>query len=203
MKYVTKKTHENTTNLIIHDLYAIKGSRVLTLDKLTEIYPLLISKVQSKPSSNFYFENLFDENSIEWTAIYMPPRLATLNNYMRIFQYQLLNTFLFLDKKLRIFGIKSSLGFSSKTYKAKYLYTHFIRVILLNAHGLMESLSLTILTLQTAIFGLLDSTNSDSKFMKNKLLIDQILLIFKLYVYKSKEKLFININKLIPEIQSV
>ena len=45
----------------------IKGSRVLTLDKLTstEIYYILISKVQNKPSSYFYFENLFDDNDTD------------------------------------------------------------------------------------------------------------------------------------------
>ena len=60
-KFIIKETHESTTNLIIHDCHVIKGSRILTLNKLssTEIYSILISKFQNKPSSNFYFENLF------------------------------------------------------------------------------------------------------------------------------------------------
>ena len=29
-----KETHDSTTNLIIHDHHVIKGSRILTLDKL-------------------------------------------------------------------------------------------------------------------------------------------------------------------------
>ena len=39
-KFIIKETHESTTNLIIHDHHVIKGSRILTLDKLssTEIY---------------------------------------------------------------------------------------------------------------------------------------------------------------------
>ena len=55
-----KETHDSTTNLIIHDHHVIKGSRILTLDKLpsTEINAILISKFQNKPSSNFYFEKL-------------------------------------------------------------------------------------------------------------------------------------------------
>ena len=69
-KFVIKETHESTTNLIIHDHHVIKGSRILTLDKLssTEIYSILISKFQSKPSSNFYFENLFNDNDIDWAT---------------------------------------------------------------------------------------------------------------------------------------
>ena len=72
-KFVIKENYENATNLIIHDHHLIKGSRVLTLDKLTssEIYSILILKVQNKPSSNIYFENLFNDYNIDWTAIYM------------------------------------------------------------------------------------------------------------------------------------
>ena len=50
--------YENATNLIIYDHHLIEGSRVITLDKRTstEIYSILISKVQSKPFSNIYFD---------------------------------------------------------------------------------------------------------------------------------------------------
>ena len=65
-----------------------------------------------------------------------------------------------------------------------------------------NSLVLPILTPQTAIFGFLDSTNSDYNFKKNKLLINHIILIFKLYVYRSRKKQFIYINNLIAEIKS-
>ena len=77
----------------------------MTLDELTstEIYSILISKVQNKPSSNIYFENLFTDYNIDWTAIYMLPRLVTYNTYMQSFQYKILNNVLFLNKKLHNF----------------------------------------------------------------------------------------------------
>ena len=59
------------------------------------------------------------------------------------------------------------------------------------------------LTPQTAILGILDSVSNNSFFENNKILINHILLIFKLYVYKSREKKFININNLIAEIRKV
>ena len=98
-KDVIKKTHENATNLIIHDHHVIKGSGVLTLDTLTstKIYSILILKVQNKPSSNFYFENLFNGNDIEWAKMYMLPSLAKYNTCMQSFQYGLLNNVLFLN----------------------------------------------------------------------------------------------------------
>ena len=47
-----------------------------TLDKLTstEIYSILISKIQNKPSSNIYFENMSNDYINDWTASYMLPR---------------------------------------------------------------------------------------------------------------------------------
>ena len=57
--------------IITNDHHLIKGSRFMTLDKLTsaEIYSILTLKVQNKPSSNIYFENLFNYHDIDWTAI--------------------------------------------------------------------------------------------------------------------------------------
>ena len=59
------------------------------------------------------------------------------------------------------------------------------------------------LTPQTAILGILDCVSNNSFSENNKIFINHILLIFKLYVYKSREKKFININNLIAEIRKV
>ena len=66
-----------------------------------------------------------------------------------------------------------------------------------------NNLILLILTPQTAIFGFLDSKNNESIFENNKILSNHIQLIFKLYMYKSREKKLININNLIAEIRKV
>ena len=203
--FIIKKTHESTTNLIIHDHHVIEDSRILALDKLsfTEIYTILISKVQNKPSSNFYFENLFNDNYIDWAAIYMLAHLATYNTYMRSFKYKLLINVLFLNKKLHIFGIKSSslhsfCNLCDKTplhtfYECdsmKCLWSDLVQCF-------QNSLALPTLTPQTAIYGFLDSSNSDYNFKTNKLLINRILLIFKLYVYLSRKNKLIHIKNLI------
>ena len=49
-KFIIKKNYKYAANLIIHDHHLIKGSRVITLDKLTsnEIYLILISNVKNK-----------------------------------------------------------------------------------------------------------------------------------------------------------
>ena len=63
--------------------------------------------------------------------------------------------------------------------------------------------TITTLTPQTAIFGVLDSICNDSCLKNNKVFINHVLLIFKLYVYESRELKFVNINNLITEIQIV
>ena len=169
----------------------------------------MILKVQNKPSSNIYFENLFNYHDIDWTAIYMLPRLVTHNTYMRSFQYKILNNILYLNKKLHIFGIKSSpLCSFCNLYdetpchifyecdRVKFLWLELVQCF-------QNTLILPTLTPQTAILGILDSVSNNSFFENNKILINHILLIFKLYVYKSREKKFININNLIAEIRKV
>ena len=59
------------------------------------------------------------------------------------------------------------------------------------------------LTPKTPILEILDSASNNSFFENNKIFIDHILLVFKLYVYESGEEKFININNLIAEIRKV
>ena len=74
---------------------------MITSDKLTstKIYSILISKVQNKPSSNIYFENLFNDVNMDWATIYKL-------DIMRSFQYKILKIVLYLNKKLHTFRIE-------------------------------------------------------------------------------------------------
>ena len=127
---------------------------------------------------------------------------------MRYFQYKLLNNVLFLSKKLHIFGIKwsplcSFCNLCDKTPLHIFYECDSIKCLWSDLiHYFQNSLVLSIVTPQTPIFGFLDSTNSDCSFKKNKLLINHILLIFKLYVYRSREKQFIYIYNFFAEIKS-
>ena len=73
-KIIIKQNYENATNVVIHDHQLVKGSRVVTFDKLTstEIYSILISRAQ-----NTYFENIYNNHNIDWVAIFMIPHLIT------------------------------------------------------------------------------------------------------------------------------
>ena len=83
---------ENATNPIIHGHHLIRGSRIITLEKLrsTERYSILILKVQNKFLSNIYCKNLFNQYIIDWAAIYMLWCLVIYNIYMQSFQCKIL-----------------------------------------------------------------------------------------------------------------
>ena len=138
----------------------------------------------------------------------MLPRLATYNTCMRSFLYKLLNNVLFLNKKLHIFGIKSSplCSFCKLCDKTPlYIFYEYDSIKCLWSdlvYYFQNSLVLPILTPQTGIFGFPDSTNSNYNFKKKKLLINHVLLIFKLYRYRCRERQFIYINDSIAEIKS-
>ena len=139
----------------------------------------------------------------------MLPRLITYNTYMRFFQYKILNNVLFLNKKLHTFGIKPSplCSFCNLYDETPYhMFYECDRVKCLWSdlvQCFQNNLILPTLTPQTAIFGFLDYTNNDSIFENNKCLSNHILLIFKLYVYKYREKKLLNINNLIAEIRKI
>ena len=54
-----------------------------------------------------------------------------------------------------------------------------------------------------AIFRTLESASNDSVLKNNEIFINHILLVFKLYVFKSREKKCINLNNLIAQIRKV
>ena len=138
----------------------------------------------------------------------MLPPLITYNTYMRSFQYKILNNVLFINKKSDTFGRKpSSLCSFCNLYDETpyHIFYECDRVKCLCSdlvQCFQNNLILPFLTPQTAIFGFLDSIY-DSIYENNKCLSNHILLIFKLYVYKSIEKNLLTIDNLIAEIRKL
>ena len=97
-------------NDLCQNHHVIKAARILPLVKLSpkEIYSILISNILNKPTSNIYFEKLFENTTLDRNKIYLSPRLATIDTTLRSVQYKILNNVLFLNKKLHIFGITNT-----------------------------------------------------------------------------------------------
>ena len=87
-------------NELYQNRHVVKGARILSLDKLSskEIYSVLISNRVNKPTSNIYFEKLFENATLDWSKIYLSPRLATMTLSCFIFNIKFLIAYFFSVK---------------------------------------------------------------------------------------------------------
>ena len=185
-----KKTIFDYSDINEKDLWqnhqVIKGTRILPFDKLSseEINLILISNIVNKPTSNIYFEKLFENTTLDWKKTYLLPRLATIDTTLRSFQYKILNNVLFLNKKL-----SSTLCSFCDTLEETPIHIFFDCV---HVKCLWERLQIDFqkdfilqsLISQSVILGLYNEANG------NYNLRSHILLIFKcfIFIYQKKNK---------------
>ena len=176
-------------NDLCQNHHVIKGARILPLDKLSskEIYSILTLNIVNKPTSNIYFEKLFENTTLDWNKIYLSSRLATIDTALHSFQYKILNNVLVLNKKLYTFRItNTTLCCFCNTVEETTIHIFFDCV---HVQCLWERLRMKFqnnfilpsLTPQTAILRLYDEAND------NYNLFSHILLIFKYHIYISRE----------------
>ena len=179
----------------------IRNSRVLTVQKATskELYWILITTVKHKPTSQKCFEK--NDLSLYWKEIYMIPRIVSSNTYMKRFQYKVLKNTLFLNKKLFLFKKSNSplcsfCNEEDETVFHLYFYCPDVRNLWNQlAIYLAEDFSLPPQTLQAAVFGFSEKGNTE-----NAILYNHLFLIFKLYVYRSREKGLLNVMSFVNQI---
>ena len=184
----------------------LKNTRVIVLEKLTvkEIDSVLILSSGNTPTSQKYSGNVFPNENFDWKKIYILPRVVTINSFQRNFQYKILHNILYLNKILFTFGkIKTPLCSFCHSYDEtiKHIFLECICVKQLWNHlrlFLTNDISLPILRPQTAIFGFINGIENSVYKITN-----YILLIFKLHVYKSREKRILELSRLINEIKKV
>ena len=154
-----------------------------------------------KPTSQVYFENIFNNFNFDWNKIYILPRLVTLDSVLRSFQYKVLHNVLYLNQKLFLFRTVSSPLCSFCNREEETILRTFYSCIFTKAlwNDLKNSvegfLHLPDLTPQSAVFGFLD-INTNVYLISNHL-----LLIFKFYVYKARSIKEVNFNILKRKIK--
>ena len=174
------------------DIHFNKGNKMIPIKRLDSkyFYSTFIDKISSVPTSQKYFNRLFEPN-LEWDKIYLLPRTLTSDSYIHVFQYKLLNNILFLNA--RLFHLKyvdsplCSLCDTAPETPIHFFCDCLITNSLWNQiiHFFSPSLKLDVLTPQSAILGFFDKNEDNA--IKN-----YILLIFKYTIYKNRTK---NINK--------
>ena len=84
-----------------------KNKNKLCLTKLNsnKLYKIQIIIKYKKPTSQSYFEKIFNNSNLDWKTIYLLPHIAAVDMTICVFQYKLLNNVLFLNKMLYRCGI--------------------------------------------------------------------------------------------------
>ena len=174
-----------------HDHHLIKNTKVIVLDKLTmrEIYSVLLLSSGNTPTSQKYFGKVFPNENFDWKKIYILPRVLTINSFHRNFQYKILRNMLYLNKMLFTFGktktpLCSFCHLYDETTKHIFLECICVKQLWNNLRlFLTNDISLRILTPQTAIFGFINGIENNVYKITN-----HILFIFKLHVYRKRER---------------
>ena len=205
-KKCIKQTSENTSLLVVKDHHLLRGSRIIILEKLSskELYSLLISAINHQPTSQKYFDNLFSNVELPWKEIYLNARKATANSHLRSFNYKIINNVLYLNEKLFQFGKTQSplCSFCHNEAETTLHVFHKCSVTktLWNQLSLFFETDLDFpdLTPQAALFGFINESDNNLNILQN-----HILLIFKLYIYQSRERGVLNLNGLIKNVTKV
>ena len=165
-----------------------------------QLYSLHVYTHPFTPTSQKYFIELFKTDSFDWKQIYLLPCLVTLDSYSRSFQYKILNSSLYFDKKHFTFrkstsSLCPSCKPSDETVLHQFYKCNIIEKLWNDLALFFESdFTLFDLTLQAAFLGFL---NVDSKLL---LLQNHFLLLFKLYIYNSRRSESLILKTLIREI---
>ena len=105
-KEVLTNNTDTIDNLVFYDHHLANKHQMYCLSKLGSniLYEILICNNSIKPSSQFYYEQLFPEiDTDHWINIYLLPQKVTLDSTLQNFQYKILNNVLYLNKMLHKF----------------------------------------------------------------------------------------------------
>ena len=136
--------------------------------------------------------------------IYLTARKATASSHLCCFLYTIINNVLYLKKKLFQIGNNQSplCSFCHTETKTSIHVFHKCSVIKILWNQLLlffeTDLDFPDLTPQAALFGFINEADNNLNVLQN-----QILLIFKLYVYQSRERGILNLNNLIKNAAKV
>ena len=174
--------------LSVRNHHLIKRNQIYYLDKCSskELCCLQISLNNSKTRSQLYFEDFFQNKDIDWKHVHLLPRRVTVDTNLRIFQYKILNNVLYLNENVfRFKKISYPLCsfYQSENETPIHLFHRCIKTYLLwykFKKFLKAKIDLPVNTPQSAIFGFLNYENNSD-------IINHLLLIFKYYLFSSRE----------------
>ena len=188
-KRMINEDQGNGINNGICDQNFIRVTRQLTLDKMTskEFYSIIVTKLYLRPTSETTIENLLNVENVNWSKIYNLSGIITIDTYSRMFNFKLNHNILYLNKSLTKMGIlKNRLCSFCKTTEETpiHLFSECLisiqiwREIQIN---FINVINLPDLTPQSAFF-------SFYNIQKDNIIINHVLLIFKMTLYCYRKK---------------
>ena len=73
-----------------------------------EVYNKLLNKIRKPPTVQKTIEAVLHTTDINWPKVYMIPQKVTIDTTLRIFQFKILNSILYLNKKISKFDLNVS-----------------------------------------------------------------------------------------------
>ena len=144
-----------------------------------------------------------DPTELYWRVIYILPSKGTTNTYLRLFQYKILNNIFYLNEKPFVFKLFTK-SFCSFCNSFGENITHLFCDCTITQClwkklqlKLKDNITLLPLTQQAVIFGFLEAD------CQSYLIQNYILLISKLYRYKSRKSKFLSSTCLLKEISKI
>ena len=183
----------NCKNIIYLNHHLIKNNQILAIEKLIpkELYSLSIVLKNELPTSQKYFCNIFPNLQVEWKEIYLLPRKVSIDTNLRMFQYKILDNILYRNKQLFIFNKKdtklwikilnSYCRLLDETTNQIFLECKFAIKLWSDLRHCQCSFDVTVLNPQSATFGFFEI---DPDLV---ILLKHILLLYKYYIYSSRD----------------
>ena len=185
--------------------HLIKNNQLVAIEKLIpkELDSLSIVLKNELPTSQKYFCNIFPNLQVEWKKIYPLPRKVSNDTNLHMFQYKILNNILHLNKKLFIFNNKdtklcSYCKLQDETINHIFVECKFaIKLWSDLRHYCQRSFVIPILNPQSTTFGLFEID------LDLVILLIHILLLYKYYIYSSRDSSKLSFKALLKNINKV
>ena len=183
--------------------HAIVKAKLYPLSKLSsqEIYSCLIAAKIKPPTSHAYFSRIFHTDTMPWKKIYTLARSITIDSYSRNFQYKCLNNILYLNLSLFRMGISESplcsyCQLQNETVQHLFFDCEVSKALWSELKNkFSNNISLPSLDLQSAVTGFLGTNNIDN------LIINNILLMFKISLYNNRDKNTITMHNVLCNLK--
>ena len=181
-------------------------TRLIPLENLNskQIYDIILRNANHTPTAQKTLQRKFPNlDPIKWKLIYMLHRKVTKQAYARNFQYKILNNILYLNNRLALFGkspTKNCSFCNNSEETAEHLFvecSHSKALWHALCNHFRQYLTFPTLTTQSAHLGYLNET------IANYLLLNHILLIYKIYVYNSREAKKLSLIGLLSRIEKI